>query len=379
MKNYFLIILLAGVFFACKEKQPTEQENKTVANNDEITFNDTQLKNAGVVVAYPEMKNIQSEIKVTGTVDVPPTNLVSVSFPMGGYVKSIHLLPGMEVHKGEVIATMEDQSYVQMQQDYLTAKAQLAYLSNDLNRQKTLSDADAASKKNFQLIQSQYETQNILMRALEEKLKTIHIDPKKLNANTITIDRPVYAPITGYVTQVNVNIGQYVTPSNVLFSLINPDDIHAAMTVFEKDLPAFKIGMEGRVFTNGDTANQYPVKVILVTKSVDSSGKGLIHCHFEKEDFKVAPGTFLNGIFKLSDANIVAVPDDAVVRYFGKNYVFTTTDGKKFKMQEVVIGSSDNGFTALLPYEGINWKQTKIAVQGAYSLIGALKNKMEDD
>ncbi|WP_447642308.1 MULTISPECIES: efflux RND transporter periplasmic adaptor subunit [Chitinophagaceae] len=379
MKKLCLYILMLVFLFACKEKKRLSEISTTPHEEDVVTLNDTQLKNSGVIVGYPEMKNIQVEIKVTGTVDVPPTNLVSVSFPMGGYVKSIHLLPGMEVHKGEVIATMEDQAYVQMQQDYLTTKAQLAYLATDLKRQKTLSEADAASQKNYQLIQSQYETQSILLNALGEKLKIIHIDPKKLTSQNITIDRPVYAPINGYVTQVNVNIGQYATPSEVLFSLINPDDIHAAMTVFEKDLPSFKIGMEGRVFTNGDTAKQYPVKVILVTKSVDSAGKGLVHCHFEKEDFRVAPGTFLNGIFKLSSTNIVAVPDDAVVRYFGKNYVFTTQDGKKFKMEEAAIGSSNEGFTALLPKESLDWKQTKVAVQGAYSLIGALKNKMEDE
>lgn len=379
MKNFCLYILIGLFLLSCKENKPTEEATNTSSDHDKITLNDTQIKNAGVVVGMPEMKNIQAEIKVTGTVDVPPTNIVSVSFPMGGYVKSIHLLPGMEVHKGEVIATMEDQAYVQMQQDYLTTKAQMAYLASDMQRQKTLSDADAASKKNYQLIQSQYETQNVLLHALEEKLKIIHINPKQLTPKNITIDRPVYAPINGYVTQVNVNIGQYATPSEVLFSLINPDDIHAAMTVFEKDLPSFKAGMEGRVFTNGDTAKQYPVKVILVTKNVDSAGKGLIHCHFEREDFRVAPGTFLNGIFQLAGSSIVAVPDDAVVRYFGKNYVFTTQDEKTFKMEEVSIGNSNNGFTALLPKDGVDWKQTKIAVQGAYSLIGALKNKMEDD
>jgi len=381
MKKYFVYIVfslcLSGL--GCKAKKQAPAENESATEPDVVTLNDAQIKNSGIVVGYPEMKNIQATIRVSGTVDVPPTNMVSVSFPMGGYVKSIHLLPGMEVKKGEIIATMEDQSYVQMQQDYLTAKAQQTYLVNDLKRQQLLSDADAASKKNFQLVQSQYETQNILLRSLEEKLKVIHIDARKLRADNITIDRPVYAPITGYVTQVNVNIGQYVTPSEVLFSLINPDDIHAAMTVFEKDLPTFKAGMEGYVFTNNDTAKRYPVKVILVTKNLDSTGKGLVHCHFEKEDFRIAPGTFLNGVFELSAANIVAVPDDAVVRYFGKNYVFTTQDGKQFKMEEVAIGDSNDGFTALLPKKNIDWKQTKLAVEGAYSLIGALKNRMEED
>jgi cobalt-zinc-cadmium efflux system membrane fusion protein len=36
--------------------------------------------------------------------------------------------------------------------------------------------------------------------------------------------------------KVNVNIGKYVTPSDILFEIVNPSDIHLALTVFEKIL-----------------------------------------------------------------------------------------------------------------------------------------------
>lgn len=379
MRNKNLVyILFAFAFFSCKSK-PSESVTTKNSDPNEITFNEAQLKSSGVVVGNPTLQNIQTQLKVSGLVDVPPTNLVSVSFPLGGYVKSIRLLPGMEVHKGEVIATMEDQSYVQVQQDYLTAKAQLQYLSSDLERQRTLSEADASSKKNYQLILSQYKSQEIILHALAQKLKILNINPQKLSVGKITVDMPVYAPISGYVTQVNVNIGQYVTPEQVLFGLINPSDLHAAMSVFERDLPLFKPGMRGKVFLNGDSTKKYDVEVILVSKDIDSTGKGLVHCHFEGTHPKLLPGMFLNGLFEQSGGRMIAVPDDAVVRYFGKNYVFTTKDGKLFHMQEVTIGNSENGYTALQPMANIDWLNTKVAVAGAYSLIGALKNKMEDD
>jgi len=42
--------------------------------------------------------------------------------------------------------------------------------------------------------------------------------------------------INGYVSKVNVNTGKYVQPTETLFELIDPDDIHVALTIFEKDL-----------------------------------------------------------------------------------------------------------------------------------------------
>lgn len=379
MKNILIYILFASCFISCKSNNNTDNVGKKPSDPDVVVFNDTQLKNEGVITGYPTMRNISSQIQVNGTVDVPPTNLVSVSFPFGGYVKSIHLLPGMKVQKGEIIATLEDQSYVQVQQDYLTAKAQLNYLQTDLARQKKLSQNDAATIKNYQLILSQYQAQDAILKSLEQKLRILHISPQNLHAGSLTVDIPVYAPISGFVSQVNVNLGQYVNPSDILFSLINPTDLHATMAVFEKDLPLFKPGMTGVVYLNDDTTKLYPVEVILVAKDVDSIGKALVHCHFEKVLPHMAPGMFLNGRFAIGGGTSVSVPDDAVVRYFGKDYIFITDDGHKFHMQEVQIGNSENGYTAIITNRNSNFLQTKIAINGAYSLIGALKNSMEDD
>jgi cobalt-zinc-cadmium efflux system membrane fusion protein len=176
-------------------------------------------------------------IKVNGVVDVPPQSLVSISFPLGGYLKVL-IYYRNKCKKGEVLAIMEDQSYVQLQQDYLIAKAKMEFLQTDVQRQKELSDADATSKKNYQLVLSDFKTQQIMIKALEEKLKIIGIDPQQLSVAKISRTVSVRSPIAGYVTHVNVNIGKYVNPSDVLFELVNPDDIHASMTVFEKILPS---------------------------------------------------------------------------------------------------------------------------------------------
>ena len=81
--------------------------------------------------------------------DVPPQNIVSVSFPLGGYLKTTRLLPGMHVSKGEVIAMMEDQSLVQLQQDYLMAVARLQWLEKEYERQKLLNENKVNADKVF--------------------------------------------------------------------------------------------------------------------------------------------------------------------------------------------------------------------------------------
>ena len=174
-------------------------------------------------------------------------NIVSVSFPVGGYLKSTKLLPGMHVTKGESIATIEEQSLIQLQQDYLMAKAKLKLAAFEFERQRVLNETKTAADKIFQQAQAEYESTKVLVQGLAEKLKLIHIVPDKLSSDAITRIISIPSPINGFVSKVNVNIGKYVQPQDVLFELINPSDIHAALTVFEKDLNKIQAGQKVQV------------------------------------------------------------------------------------------------------------------------------------
>lgn len=115
-----------------------------------MTLTDVQAKSAELTFGKLELKTISSSIKVNGKIDVPPQNLVSVSVPMGGFLKSTKLLPGMHLSKGEVIATLEDQQYIQLQEDYLITKSKLELAELEFNRQKDLNQSKASSDKLFQ-------------------------------------------------------------------------------------------------------------------------------------------------------------------------------------------------------------------------------------
>ncbi len=380
MKKYIVNFVVIVVMLSCgsKEKEATEvakeEEQETI-----VELNAEQLKNADIAIGYPVETNMHASIKVNGVVDVPPQGMVSVSFPLGGYLKSSHLLPGMGVKKGEVIAMLEDQSYVQLQQDYLMAKAKMEFLSVDLSRQKELSDQDAASKKTYQQASAEFKTQQVLIRSLEEKLRIVGIDPEKLSVNTITRTISLRSPINGYVTKVNVNIGKYVNPADVLFELVDPDDIHAALTVFEKDIMQIKKGMKATVSLADRPGKKYEVDVILVTRNVDENRGGLVHCHFENANHELLPGMFLNGSFELDNKKTLAVPGSALVRYQSKPYLFIAKDSSRFEMIEVEIGVTNEQMVELKTKANLDWKTQRVVLKNAYSLLGKLKNKMEDD
>lgn len=379
MQKLLIYIALIISIASCKGDAAVEGPKKIISDNTTVDLDSAQLNNAGIVTDTPSIQTIHTTIKANGTVDVPPQSMVSVSFPLGGYLKTTSLLPGASVKKGEVIAVMEDQSYVQLQQDYLSAKARMDYLTEDVQRQKELSDADAASKKNYQLALSDFKIQQVLIKSLEEKLKIIGINPSTLNVNSISRDVNLHSPINGFVTKVNVNIGKYVNPSDVLFELVNPDDIHAAIIVFEKDINSFKAGIKGVVSLADQSGTKYNVEVILVAKNIDDTRSGLVHCHFENPSHNLLPGMFLTGVFELNNKATDAISEEAVVKYEGKEYIFLTKNGTTFSLHQVETGARENGYVELEPDSVKVWMQTRVVVKGAYALLGMLKNKIEEE
>lgn len=376
MKHIFILLLVLSV--SCGRK--TEEVNTNTLPNDPnvVTLTDAQIKNAEISIGKLEQKDMSSIIKVNGKIDVPPQNMVSISVPLGGYLKSTRLLPGMHVSKGEVIAIIEDQQYIQLQQDYLTAKARLSYLKNEYERQKLLSTNQAGSDKVYQLAHADYKAHLVLLTSLTEKLKLAGININKLSENHILRSINIYSPINGFVTKVNVNIGKYVSPTEVLFELVNPDDIHLALTVYERDLNKLNIGQNLIAFTNNMPGKKYACKIILIGKNISNEGSAEVHCHFEQYDKILIPGTYMNAEIAVQQNNAYVLPDDAVVRYDSKHYVYMKKSKNQFEMKEVMTGENKNGYTEIILPRGSNLLQADMVIKGAYSLLMMMKNKDEE-
>ena len=131
MNIKYITVFFLFFAIACGSKNEEPKADTPAAapdsTGDVATLTPAQLQTAGVQTDTLQKKELSSVIKVNGSIDVPPQNMVSVSAPLGGYLRSTQMLPGMHVNKGQTVALMEDIQYIQMQQDYLTTKAGLAY------------------------------------------------------------------------------------------------------------------------------------------------------------------------------------------------------------------------------------------------------------
>lgn len=375
MKHIYILSLFI-ILSACSSKKQEEPATPKPGVANLVTLTAAQLASSEIETGKVEEKSISAIIKVSGKIDVPPQNMISVSMPLGGFLRSTKLLPGMHISKGEVIGVMEDQQYIQLQQDYLTTKSKLAYLEAEFLRQKELNQSKATSDKIFQQTQMDYQTQKINLGAIAEKLKLIHVNPQQVSENNISRSVNIYSPITGFVSSVKVNTGKYVNPSDILFELVNPDDIHLNLQVFEKDLTKLAIGQKLLAYTNNNPEKKHPCEISIISHDLSPERTADVHCHFEDYDKTLVPGTYMNAEIKLKSQQSPALSEEAIIAYEGVNYVFIQKAPNQFQMTAIETGTKENGFIEIM--NSTSFAGKNIVTKGAYTLLMALKNKPQE-
>lgn len=376
--RYIIIFLNCFLYLSCGTKSTPKEEEK-IENTDEnqVVFTTAQRQNSQIIVGKMALKNISSVIKINGKIDVPPQNMISVSMPLGGFLKYTKLLPGMYIRKGEVIATLEDQQYIQLQQDYLITQSKLIFAEKEYVRQKDLNQSQASSDKVFQQAESEFRTLKINLSALGEKLKLININPKNLTENNLSKSVNINSITDGYVSKVYVNIGKYVNPSDILFDLVNPSDIHLNLKVFEKDLTKLSIGQRVLAYTNTQNDKKHRCEIILISKDLSPDHTADIHCHFLDFDKNLLPGMYMNAEIEVKNNSVLTLPEDAIVNFEGNNYIFEETNPNHFTIIPVKIGNKENGFIEIL--EGQSISQKSIIIKGAYTILMKMKNMEEEE
>ena len=371
--SYAITISLGTLLYACSSNNQTQTEEVPTTDGNLVQLSPEQAKNIDLKIAELTQQQISTKLKLNGQIDLPPQNLVSISIPLGGYLKSTKMLPGTQVLKGQTLAVIEDPQYIELQQDYLSAKNRLSYAVKEHERQTELNSSKASSDKILQQAEKELKDLSIETKALAAKLSLIGINHQQLTENTISRTVNIQSPINGYISKVNVNIGKYVTPSDVIFELVNPSDIHLNLTVYEKDLEKIAIGQKVIAYSNAQPNEKYETKIILVSHSLNENRSAEIHCHFEHYDKKLVPGMYMNAEIQLDNLKEKVLPNEAIVNFENKDHVFVREAENVFRFTPVTKGQSENGWT-VIPV-GLEGKM--VVTKGAYGLLMKLKNMSE--
>jgi len=372
MKHIYSILFLLTILSCGNSEKETTVTQENQSHQEEVFVAKAQFESENMELGELSMQEFNETVASTGFIDVPPSSRASVTTFMAGYIKKTPLLVGDEVKKGQLLVTLENPEFVELQQNYLEVSNTLKYLKSEFERQKTLYNENITSQKNYLKAESEYKSNLAHYNGLKQKLKMLNINPTNVENGNISSTINLYAPIQGSITKVNVSNGSYVSATNEILEIVNTEHIHLELLVFEKDI--LKINKEQPInFKIPEASNNvFKADVHLVGTSIDPINKTIkVHGHIEEDEQKsFVIGMFVEGEIITGFSEASALPKEAVTEIDGVFYALTLDqqeEGYTFEKTEVEVGKQTEDFVEVLNTKDFEGKQ--MLTKGVFMLL----------
>jgi cobalt-zinc-cadmium efflux system membrane fusion protein len=329
-----------------------------------------QVAMAGIKTGHIEYRMISGVINATGEIDVPPEAKAAVTAPSGGYIIESTLLPGMYVKKGQRLAKLTNPEYVTLQQEYLETLSEHKFAEQDYHRQQTLGEQNATALKKLQQSESAYNTLKGRLAGLKARLEMIGVDLAALEAGTIQQAVSLKAPISGHVAASNFAQGAYVEAKEVIFEIVNTDDMHVELNVFEQDIAKVAKDQTMRIRAIGSDAT-YSGNVLLISPQRNADQRTFsVHGHIDNPGKELRTGMFVEASIFVNSDTVPALPEEAIVYHDTKPCVFVG-EGNRFELREVRTGARLDGWVEIMNPGPL--LQESIVTEGAARVLAAMK------
>lgn len=409
-KNYLLLIATCLLLISCgnKETNPKEEEQKATTEEAEPTIASLtaeQIKTVDIQYGTIEQKQLTATLKANGALRVPNNNKANATSMYGGVIKNIYVQLGDFVKKGQVIATIANPQFIQLQEEYLSTSSKITFAEQEVARQKELNEGNAGALKNYQSANAELKSMRTRRASLQQQIQLMGINPNSLNNGNLRSALSVTSPIGGTVSNIYSKIGSYVDVSSPVAEIVDNSQLHLDLNIFEKDLPMLKVGQIIHFRITNNSGEDYNAKVYSIGASFESDSKSIpVHARVQGNKSGLIDGMNITAIVSLNDVTTSAVPTDAIVSADGKDYIFVVTNKQaeeekpeevetekepeakgqeqeskntNFEKIEVVKGVSNMGYTAITLVKNIP-ANAKIATKGAFFVNAKLTNKGEE-
>ena len=368
MKRVILIVAVtaiawAGFAFLAKqtgsEAHAHEEHEHEEVDFDHIPLTAKQVSTVDLKMGEAVEREMDATIEAKGSLVLRAQAMGDVASLMGGIVKSIFVKEGQLVHRGQIVASVENTDVVSLQREYYSAAKECELAKADLERQLLLSKQGAGVKRTLQQTRKDYQVAHANLLGIGRQLAQMGISTSAVAKGKFTTAFPLRAPISGVVSQLTASLGSYADMQTPLMKIRNTQAVECDLNVFEKDLAKVKVGnrvtlsltnqpgvkLSGTVYGMNQYFNDGSKSVAVHIKMDDSSLKTSRINHI-----KLFDGMYVSGQIATGSQRCLALPSEAIVSTDGKQYVFALNGEPKkgeysFSRHEVSTGVTCGGFT----------------------------------
>ncbi|HEX3986981.1 MAG TPA: efflux RND transporter periplasmic adaptor subunit [Acidobacteriaceae bacterium] len=283
--------------------------------------------------------------QVTGELTLPariaanPTQMVHIYPLISGRVLSLRILPGQEVHKGQIIGTLQSSEAAQARSDYEKAKIEADRADLQLNRGKELLAHDVMAQRDYDDLKALDAADHSELERARQTLQLLGF-----NEDDTTDVVPITAPISGVVLDVGTGPGELqrsLDNATAIATIANIDSIWVVGDLYPRDQGKVHTGQPAAITVNGYPGMTLHGRVSNISDAVDPVSMTLkVRVVLPNPQHRLKPDMFANMTLTGAEKNVIEVPATAVIQNGRETFVFVETAPGKYERRPVTLAST---------------------------------------
>lgn len=367
--TFSLITILTAVF-SCESAEPKGSAEIIDTSSSNIIVSTQQFDSSKFALGQVSLQTFSNSIDVPGIIVLPQRSKANVSSLIEGTVGACNWIEGQWVDKGTRLFSVTNPELINWQEEYLILQNRLTYEREEVKRQAQLAAENLSTQKDLYKIKSELSTNETKYSAIGKKLNLYGIRTDALNNQNLVSEIEVYAPISGYISSINVLRGSYITPSDICLQISNHNRVFLDLSILEKDAHLLERDQKLKFSLQGNPSQTYEAKVILIGKTIDQDHMIHVHADIIGSTKDILPGMYANVEVLLGGMTSSALPKDGVVQIGQKHYVLKliNMDSDHYEFEQIVV-HTDGQNDEYIALPELSDSEDQYLTSGAYYLI----------
>jgi len=343
------------------QTEKTDKANERRAPEGFVPMSAAQIAASGIAVERIEPGSLVQEVIAPATVTAPPQGQALVTARADGAVVRIDKRLGDPVRAGETLALLESRDAATLVAERNAALARERAAHAAAARELRLFNARITARQDLEAANSAHEIAESELRRTQTALQAAGVTGERYLA--------VRSPITGRITELDTQLGAYVTAGAELFNVADPNRIQINAAVLAPQAQNLQPGDPARIeLPLGGVADA-------VVRSISPSADPQTRAVAVVLQVTGTPGGLRQGQAvraritpRTSKMTGIVLPEEAVQQVEGRDVVFVRTRNG-LRAQPVSVGERSGGRVEIL--SGIQTGQ-QVATTNVFQLKAEL-------
>lgn len=320
-----------------------KEEKEAKLEKGHVKLTDAEVREAGVLAEELKALSLPSQVVLNAVISANQDRLAHVSPRVPARINAVNVNAGDRVKQGQVLALLDSLELGETQAAWHQAQSGESLARADFERAQALHKEEIIAEKDYLRARSEYEKAKALARAAAERLQMLGVTPSSpgsLGGSTF----PLTAPFSGVVVEKKAVLGEMAQPDKSVFTVADLSTVWVEASLFEKDLPQVRVGALATVTVPAYPGVEFKGKVTNIASMLDKDTRTIpVRVTVPNVDGRLKPEMFGTASIEGNlAANVLVVPETAVILLNGEPTVFIDQDGD-YEARLVQLGARLGG------------------------------------